>query len=219
VEMTNYYAKRASEYERIYQKPERQADLKKIQATLTEAFAGLDLLEIACGTGYWTQFASRSAQSIVATDYNEEVLSIAREKDYGDCPIRFVKSDAYALDEVEGLFSGALVGFWWSHVPKSKLDEFLQILHSKLSKGATVIMLDNRYVEGNSTPISRTDDEGNTYQMRELSDGSTHDVLKNFPTQEEFTRRIELFAEDYSFTTLYYFWLVQYKLKDSAERH
>ncbi len=56
-EMTDYYAKRASEYERIYQKPERQEDLRQLQATVAGSFVGLDLLEIACGTGYWTQLA------------------------------------------------------------------------------------------------------------------------------------------------------------------
>lgn len=217
-EMTDYYAKRASEYERIYRKPERQSNLKQLQATLAVSFRGLNLLEIACGTGYWTQFACRSAKSIVATDYNEEVLVIAREKDYGDCPITFVKADACVLNEVDGPFSAALVGFWWSHVPKAKLDDFLQVLHSKLSKGATVIMLDNRYVEGSSTPISRTDDEGNTYQTRKLSDGSTHEVLKNFPAQGEFTKRIESVAEDRHFTVIDYFWLAKYRLKGAAEQ-
>ena len=208
--LTEYYAKRAAEYERIYQKPERQADLKKLQTIITEAFAGHDLLEIACGTGYWTQFASRSAKSIIATDYTEEVLSIAREKDYGDCPIRFMRSDAYVLNEVDAQLSAALVGFWWSHVPKSKLDDFLTKLHSKLAKGAIVIILDNRYVEGSSIPISRGDDEGNTYQIRELSDGSTYEVLKNFPTQTEFIERIEPLSEKCDFIELDYFWLARY---------
>ena len=43
-------------------------------------------------------------------------------------------------------------------------------------------MLDNKYVKGSSTPISRTDAHGNTYQTRPLKDGSTHEVLKNFPS-------------------------------------
>ncbi|MCD4776403.1 MAG: class I SAM-dependent methyltransferase, partial [Candidatus Aegiribacteria sp.] len=210
--------KRASEYELIYQKPERQTNLKQLQETLGKAFYGLDLLEVACGTGFWTQFACRSATSIVATDYNEEVLTIAREKEYGDCPVTFVKADAYVLDEVNGPFSAALVGFWWSHVPKAKLDNFLKILHSKLSKGATVIMLDNQYVEGSSTPISRTDNEGNTYQMRKLSDGSIHEVLKNFPTQTEYNEQIEPLVEDYNFVEMEYFWIARYTLKSIAEQ-
>ena len=218
-EIANYYAKRASEYENIYLKPERQSDLEQLQKTISEAFRGLDLLEIACGTGYWTQFASRSAKSIVAVDYNEEVLAVARKKDYGSCPIMFLKGDVYVLGEVDGTFSAALLGFWWSHVLKANLDGFLQVLHSKLSEGATVIILDNRYIEGSSTPISRSDGYGNTYQTRRLTNGSTYEVLKNFPTQEEFIKRVALFAQNIDFIELDYFWLAQYRSRGSVEHH
>ena len=37
--MVGYYAERASEYERIYQKPERQADLQKLRSFVESAFA------------------------------------------------------------------------------------------------------------------------------------------------------------------------------------
>ncbi|MCP4219595.1 MAG: class I SAM-dependent methyltransferase [bacterium] len=211
--MTDYYAKRAGEYERIYLKPERQADLKSLQAKIADAAAGLDMLEIACGTGYWTQFAAGTALSITATDYNEEVLAIARQKEYGNCPVTFHTSDAYALDEVNASFSGALVGFWWSHVPKSHIGDFLLTLHSKLNEGARVLVLDNRYVEGSSTPINRTDAEGNTFQERRLADGTTHEVLKNFPTQNQFIEQIAPFSENCRFTQLDYFWLAEYTLK------
>ena len=46
-------------------------------------------------------------------------------------------------------------------------------------------MLDNRYVEGSSTPVTERDADGNGYQLRKLADGSTHRVLKNFPTEAE----------------------------------
>lgn len=209
-EMITYYAKRASEYERIYQRPERQRDLKQLQTAVADSFEDCNLLEIACGTGYWTQFACKSALSIVATDYNEEVLDIAKEKDYGGCSITFVRSDDYALDNVNGPLHAALVGFWWSHVPKEKLGDFLKVLHAKLSKGATVVMFDNRYVEGNSTPVNRVDDEGNTYQIRSLSDGSEYEVLKNFPVRNEFVKRIEHLSERAEFIELDYFWLARY---------
>ena len=39
--MADYYARRAAEYERIYQKPERQADLRAMENWIaTEPFAG-----------------------------------------------------------------------------------------------------------------------------------------------------------------------------------
>ncbi|HEY6168738.1 MAG TPA: class I SAM-dependent methyltransferase, partial [Verrucomicrobiae bacterium] len=54
-QLAEYYARRAGEYERIYAKPERQADLAALRARLAEAFRGRRVLEIACGTGYWTE--------------------------------------------------------------------------------------------------------------------------------------------------------------------
>ncbi|MEO7152728.1 MAG: hypothetical protein ABIX46_13600 [Burkholderiaceae bacterium] len=52
-----------------------------------------------------------------------------------------------------------------------------------LAPGARVVLLDNRSVEGSSSVIAETDGDGNTYQDRQLADGSVHRVLKNFPTE------------------------------------
>jgi len=78
--LIDYYAKRADEYERIYEKPERQNDLAILKKLFEKTLAGHDVFEIACGTGYWTQIVAQTAKSITATDFNEEVLQIARAK-------------------------------------------------------------------------------------------------------------------------------------------
>ena len=49
--LLDYYARRAEEYEQIYQKPERQAKLALLKACLVKLLAGRDVLEVACGTG------------------------------------------------------------------------------------------------------------------------------------------------------------------------
>ncbi len=67
-EMSNYYKERAPVYDLVYGYPERQADLRFLEAHLQEMFDGCGVLEIAAGTGYWTQFISRTAKSILATD-------------------------------------------------------------------------------------------------------------------------------------------------------
>jgi ubiquinone/menaquinone biosynthesis C-methylase UbiE len=208
--MAAYYARRAEEYERIFQKPERQNDLRALRSFVVETFAGRHVLEVACGTGYWTQVLARSAVSVTAIDVNDEVLEIARTKPRARENVVFQREDAYALPSFPQQFSGGLAGFWWSHVPKARLRKFLTGLHRTLAPGATMVFIDNAYVEGSSTPISRRDADGNTYQRRTLSDGSTHEVLKNFPTEQELRHAVRGLACDVRVGFLPYFWVLTY---------
>ncbi|HEV2211051.1 MAG TPA: methyltransferase domain-containing protein [Verrucomicrobiae bacterium] len=208
--MVSYYAERACEYERIYKKPERQADLQKLRRFVENRFAGGDVFELACGTGYWTEILARSAASVVATDINEEVLAIARAKVLGE-RVAFRREDAYALSLPAKPFTAALSAFWWSHVPQSKLRDFLRGFHRVLCSGARVIFIDNAYVEGSSTPISRTDEHGDTYQIRRLDDGSTHEVRKNFPTELQLRAAVAGLASDVRVEFLQYYWILSYQ--------
>ena len=211
--MAEYYAQRASEYERVYQKPERQSDLGKLKEVLSEAFAAEDVLEVACGTGYWTQIIAHSARSIVATDVNDEVLAIARHKDCGACRVTFLKADAYSPADGHHGCTAGFHGFWWSHIPKPRISVFLRGFHAALPRGAQVVMIDNVYVEGSSTPISRRDEQGNSYQTRRLRDGSTHEILKNFPSPAELRETLQSSADDVRMTSLQYYWMAQYRTR------
>ena len=179
-----YYTARAGEYDRIYQKPERQADLHAIEKWLPPRFVGANVLEVACGTGYWTQFIAPVAAGILAIDAAPETLRIARER-LADSRVRLQVDDAYALPQPTPRFDAAFAGFWFSHVPKGRRTAFLRGLNASLKPGARVVLLDNRHVEGSSSPIVDTDEQGNTYQMRRLDDGSVTRVLKNFPSPGE----------------------------------
>jgi demethylmenaquinone methyltransferase/2-methoxy-6-polyprenyl-1,4-benzoquinol methylase len=208
--MAQYYADRAKEYERIYQKPERQEDLRCLREFVGREFAGADVFEVACGTGYWTVVIARSATSIAATDINDEVLEIARTKPINPSKVSFGKADAYALSALPREFTAGFSGFWWSHVPKARIKEFLRGFHRVLSPGAKVVFIDNAYVEGSSTPISRTDENGDTYQIRCLDDGSTHEVLKNFPTETELRAALQGLATSVQVQFLRYYWTLSY---------
>lgn len=212
-ELVDYYRRRAREYEAIYAKPERQADLAVLRKYLPERLAGRRVLEVACGTGYWTVLVARTAASIVAVDAAEEPMRIAMSKDYGERNVRFELGDAYALDERLGRFDAALAFFWWSHIPLSRIADFLRSLHSRLEPGARVLFMDNTWFEGSSTPISERDAEGNTYQLRPLADGSENRVLKNFPGEAELRAALAPGAREFSYRALDYYWLVEYTLK------
>ena len=211
--MKEYYARRAAEYEKIYLKPERQADLRRMEEIAGDAFPGLSILEVACGTGYWTKFAAASAKSILATDFNDEVLELAKQKDYGTCAVSFQRADAYTLEGVPPWFDAGFHAFWWSHIPKRRIEEFLEAFHSRLSANAPVMMIDNLYVEGSSTPVSRTDENGDTFQTRTLEDGSVYEVLKNFLAEDELIASLADRCKDVEITFLEYYWFAKYRLK------
>jgi ubiquinone/menaquinone biosynthesis C-methylase UbiE len=211
--MEQYYANRAAEYEQIYQKPERQHELEWLRHRIPEIFAGRTVLEVACGTGYWTQFIARTAKKVHACDINEPVLEIAREKPIPKSRVNFFKADAIALDGVPAGCDAAFAGFWWSHVKKAEIARFVRNLAAHVEPGAVVAILDNTYAEGSSTPVARRDAEGNTYQMRRLANGEEYEVLKNFPTADELAEAVRPVAREAHLESLTYYWLMVFTLR------
>jgi demethylmenaquinone methyltransferase/2-methoxy-6-polyprenyl-1,4-benzoquinol methylase len=207
--LRSYYRARAPEYDRIYAKPERQADLRDIERRVAALLAGRRVLEVACGTGYWTQFIAPAARGVFAIDQSPETMRIAAARP-GVANVGFIEGDAYALPPPPEPCDAAFAGFWISHVPWARMREFFAGLHARLVPGALVVLLDNRYVPGSSTPISETYAEGNTYQARPLDDGTTHRVLKNFPTRERLCGLVGVDPRQARWHEWPYYWALEY---------
>ena len=210
--LQSYYAARASEYDRVDLKPERQSDLRRIEQWLPSLLAGATVLEVACGTGYWTRFIVPVASAVVALDSSPETLHIARERVVAP-HAEFHIGDAYALPRFGRSFNAAFAGFWFSHVPLERQREFLLGLNSALAPGALVVLLDNLFVAGSSSAISERDGNGNTFQTRTLSDGSTHRVLKNFPTEAQLQALAQAgLAESSVYRRWQHYWAFEYRV-------
>jgi SAM-dependent methyltransferase len=209
-----YYAARAPEYDAVYLKPERQADLRAIEQWVTQTFAGARVLEIACGTGYWTQFIAQVAARVLALDAVPQTIDIAK----GRVPLQnveFLIGDAYAPPHRADGFDAAFAGFWFSHVPLSRRLEFLSGLNAAVGRDARIVLLDNRFIEGSSSSIAEQDAEGNTYQMRHLRDGTTHRVLKNFPSEAELRSLAGRVGKEIHFVQWEYYWALEYEANHS----
>jgi len=208
-----YYAARTGEYDRIYLKPERQADLATLREVVSRFAAGRHVLEVACGTGYWTEVMAPAASSLTATDLVPDVLALARGRALPP-HVRLLEADAFDLTDVPGRFDAALAGFWCSHLTREAMQTFLAGLHGRLGTGARVLLLDNRYVPGSSTPIARTDADGNTWQRRRLDDGREFEILKNHPSPAEVERRIvEAGGASVRIVELEYYWHAAYETR------
>lgn len=245
-----YYRRRAREYDRVYDKPERQADLAVLRTRVASLLAGRRVLEVAAGTGWWTDVYADGARRVLATDVNPETLAVAATRRRWPASVRFARCDAFEAAGLEGDFDAVFAGFFWSHVPLHRLDGLLAALtgrvrqpkggphdqppgdpgdardardarradphdeppgdpgdarrahpHDEHPAGESgpdpggrppgrLVFIDNRYVAGSNHPITRTDEEGNTYQRRRLGDGSEWEVLKGFPTAAQVEARL-----------------------------
>jgi demethylmenaquinone methyltransferase/2-methoxy-6-polyprenyl-1,4-benzoquinol methylase len=216
-ELRDYYAARAPYFDAVYLKPERREDVAFLTAHFPARLAGRNVLEVACGTGYWTQHIAPAALRVVATDAVGEPLEFARQRP-GTANVAFLQADAYALREELGLFDAAFAGLWLSHVPIGARRAFLGSLHARLEPGARVLFFDNGLGQLRDFPITETDAEGNTYQRRTLRDGATHRVLKNFPSEAELRALLEPFATRIEFRELQNYWLLEYDFSPAQPR-
>ena len=193
--VTEYYAARAPEYDETagYTEAAGEALRAPIKARYREMFAGHDVLEIACGTGYWTAVIAETARSVFAFDVNPSVLAVAKDRCRGFENVTLVVADAYAMDAVPGGFSAAFAVWWWSHVPRQRLHDFLSALHARLVPGALVLFVDQLRYDG---PRRRQDAEGNTLEARTLPDGRRFEIVKNFPSTEEVAEVLRDLADD-----------------------
>ena len=183
-DVTRYYTVRASVYDETagYTDPEAERLRVPIKARYQEMFRGHSVLEIACGTGYWTQVIGEVAESMLAIDINSSLIAIAQDRCKHLSNVTFKITNAYTLDGVPTGFTAALGVWWWSHVPKTHLLQFLKALHSRLRPGACVLFVDQLPYDGYKR---RCHPEGDTLEERVLPDGRSFEIVKNFPSEGE----------------------------------
>jgi demethylmenaquinone methyltransferase/2-methoxy-6-polyprenyl-1,4-benzoquinol methylase len=198
-EMNRYYSDRVP-YHDSYMGYAGNAEMERLLAPLIGRIeghlAGKDVLEVACGTGNWTQVLSKRARSVVATDLIGGYLVQARNKRFEKGNVVFKAADAYTLEGVAGDFNAAFAADWWSHMPHSRIESFIDTLHGRLQQGAKVVMLDMMRTPELDKWFSHTDGEGNAVQKRGLPNGRTYEVIKNFPTEKELRDRLGSHATD-----------------------
>ena len=155
-DIVSYYQDRAKEYEKIYLKAERQDDLRKVTTIVQELFTHKNVLEIACGTGYWTERIAKTAISVYAIDINKSVLDIARQKGISAEKVTFRQADMNRFTH-KGKFESLFGGFIWSHVLLQDLVKFLDKVNNFVTPNGTIVFIDNNYVEGSNHAITKTD--------------------------------------------------------------
>jgi len=184
-QLKTYYAARAPEYDDWYLRRGRyshgviadaawNAELDTATQWLDSLPIGGEIVELAAGTGWWSPLLASKGQLSIY-DAVEEPLDRARERlvAHGLAAHIHVR-DAWAEPDrqVDALFTG----FWLSHVPRARLDEFLSICRRWLKPGGIFAFIDSRRDPDSSAKDHPTPEDD--LSLRKLNDGREYVIPK-----------------------------------------
>jgi len=188
-EQRRFYQARAPEYDEWWQRVGRydrgadnrhewQRQVSALDAALTAFDATGDVLELAGGTGWWTERLAGTAARLTVVDASPETLALSRER-VGRSDVDYVVADVFEWQPPRR-YDVVFFSFWLSHVPRTRFSRFWQLVRSSLQPGGRVFLIDNR-----TDPIAdpRVKDPyvveyAPDLHLRRLNDGSEWRVVK-----------------------------------------
>ncbi len=188
-EQIEYYRQRADEYDAwwlrqgAYQLPpdlhdQWVADVAEAQAALAAFAPHGAVLELACGTGLWTEQLARYATQITAVDASPEMIELNRARLSG-ISVRYIVADLFRWEPPAGAFDALVFTYWLSHVPDERLAPFWDLVRGALAPEGRVFLVDSAPVPG--AVVS----SGSRPERRALSDGREFEVVKRYWTPAE----------------------------------
>ena len=212
-QVAKYYALLGEALEDKYLEPDMDEDIDDMSIHLGNLLAGHTVLELGCGSGFWTEVVAESATSVTALDINANLVDIARERGMPEGKVNFRVADALDLPEDIGKYSAVLVSFLWSHLNKKEQEQLLATLKKRLGKDVLLVILDDSFVEGFSETIARTDADGTTYQILTTSEGERFELPKSYQSDSALRKRLGNVGKEIKIERVEFFWILTCRLK------
>ncbi|HEV3212196.1 MAG TPA: class I SAM-dependent methyltransferase [Acidimicrobiales bacterium] len=191
-----YYRARAAEYDDWFFRRGRydrgaaataawRAELVDARAALTAVgLAGRDVLELAPGTGLWTEALLAEGASVTAVDAAPEMLD-ALVRRCGGPGLVTVRTDLFAWRPPRH-FDAVVACFFLSHVPDERLDGFLELVAAALGDDGRLFLLDSlREATSTARDHVLTGSARCQTTERRLDDGRTYEIVKVFRSDDE----------------------------------
>lgn len=184
-----YYRARAAEYDEWFLRQGRYdrgaeannawfAAVAAVQHALADFDPRGSVLELACGTGWWTEQLAAYTDDLTAVDASEEVLAINRAK-LGAHPVRYQQADLFQW-QPEAQYDVVFFSFWLSHVPPDQFAPFWAAVRAALKPAGRVFLIDSRRHVHSGAINHVAQPEGELLQERKLNDGRTFAVVKRY---------------------------------------
>jgi demethylmenaquinone methyltransferase/2-methoxy-6-polyprenyl-1,4-benzoquinol methylase len=189
-----YYKARAKEYDEWFSRQGRYdygpelnkqwfAEVAQVREALKTFAPNGDVLELACGTGLWTQELARYAQSITALDASPEMLEINRNR-LSNVEVRYARADLLKW-RPDRVYDVVFFSFWLSHVPPDHLRDFWAMVRASLAPGGRVFFIDSLYEPTTTARDQHLGKPWDVTMIRRLNDGRQYRIIKIFYQPQE----------------------------------
>jgi demethylmenaquinone methyltransferase/2-methoxy-6-polyprenyl-1,4-benzoquinol methylase len=179
-EQIAYYRARAIEYDRsIDAASEFKGAFARAHQLLKERAMCEHVLELACGTGIWTQTLLTIGQQITAIDVSPEMLELARHKT-GEGRVQYQQANLFEW-EPEREYDLVFFANWLSHVPPRAFEAFLHKVSRAVRQGGSVVIVDQYAPTAEDQQMIQEGKEGKVYARRSVeTSGETFTIVKAF---------------------------------------
>ncbi len=195
-EQLAYYRERAAEYDEWWERRgryDRGAELNSswwseiavVRAVFDELPLHGSVVELAAGTGYWTELLAARATRVTALDGSPEMIALNKARLHDMASLvdyRVVNLFEWQPDR---RWDGMVFCFWISHVPRDRLGAFFHTCRKALQDGAPMFFLDGLRVEERADVDQPVSDQESEVLLRKLKDGRVFRIVKNFYEPEE----------------------------------
>lgn len=191
----DYYRTRASEYDEWFLRKGKYdrglrlntlwfAEVEEVKKELKQFNPKGNVLELACGTGWWTEELTTYADHITAVDVAPEVIEINRGK-VQNKKVTYTQADIFNW-KPDSKYDVVFFSFWISHIPPERFASFWNFVRSALTPNGRVFFLDNL----KSATQKETDYQATT-SIRTVKSGEQFTIVKIFYKPKELEHRLE----------------------------
>ncbi len=181
-----YYRARAPEYDDWFYRVghydngeahtlQWQREAQQVRDQLHSAGSFDHILEMAPGTGIWTGELIKIGARVTALDASPEMIAINHAKLASD-QVDYQLADLFDWQPKQQ-YDMVFFGFWISHVPAAKLDNFLATVYAALKPGGRLFLVDSRPAKM-STSAGQSIETEDDLQQRILKDGRRYKIVK-----------------------------------------
>jgi demethylmenaquinone methyltransferase/2-methoxy-6-polyprenyl-1,4-benzoquinol methylase len=189
-EQLAYYRARADEYDDWFERRGRydrgaaateswQAEVGEVRGWLAALdLDGADVLELAPGTGLWTERLLAEGARVTAVDGAPEMLAALTARCGGD-RLTTVLANLFQW-RAPRRFDAVVSCFFMSHVPDERFDAFCQLVADAANDSGAVFLLDGLREPQSTAADHRLPGLGDQTMERRLDDGRTFRIVKRF---------------------------------------